>query len=117
VLEENDVWGNPLPIDRRDLAWLYLVKNPPHHPEGDFALESFAIANQGEPRLTFSGIGVYRPELFDTIAPGTAAKLAPILREFAEQRRIGGELFRGDWTDVGTVERLEQLNAPLATKK
>jgi MurNAc alpha-1-phosphate uridylyltransferase len=117
VLEENDVWGNPLPIDRRDLAWLYLVKNPPHHPEGDFALESFAITNQGEPRLTFSGIGVYRPELFDTVAAGTAAKLAPILREFAEQRRIGGELFRGDWTDVGTVERLEQLNAPLATKK
>ncbi len=117
VLEENDVWGNPLPVDRRDLAWLYLVKNPPHHPEGDFALESFAIANHGEPRFTFSGIGVYRPELFDTVAPGTAAKLAPILREFVEQRRIGGELFRGDWTDVGTVERLEQLNAPLSTQR
>jgi N-acetyl-alpha-D-muramate 1-phosphate uridylyltransferase len=117
VLEENDVWGNPLPVDRRDLAWLYLVKNPPHHPEGDFALESFAIANQGEPRFTFSGIGVYRPELFDAVTPGTAAKLAPILREFAEQRRIGGELFRGDWTDVGTVERLEQLNAPLSTQR
>lgn len=113
VLEENDVWGNPLPASQRDLAWLYLVKNPPHHPEGDFALESFAIANQGEPRLTFSGIGVYRPELFDSLTPGAAAKLAPILREFAEQRRIGGELFRGDWTDVGTVERLEQLNTPL----
>lgn len=114
VLEENDVWGNPLPASQRDLGWLYLVNNPPHHPEGDFALESFTIANQGEPRLTFSGIGVYRPELFDAVTPGTAAKLAPILREFAEQRRIGGELFRGDWTDVGTVERLEQLNAPLS---
>ena len=52
-------------------------------------------------------------KLFDAVTPGTAAKLAPILREFAEQRRIGGELFRGDWTDVGTVERLNQLNAPL----
>ncbi len=93
------------------------MKNPPHNPEGDFALESFAIANHGEPRFTFSGIGVYRPELFDTVATGTAAKLAPILREFAEQRRIGGELFRGDWTDVGTVERLEQLNAPLSTQR
>ena len=117
VLEDNDVWGNPLPTSQRDLAWLYLVKNPPHHPEGDFALESFAITNHGEPRFTFSGIGVYRPELFDTVAPDTAAKLAPILREFAEQRRIGGELFRGDWTDVGTVERLEQLNAPLSTQR
>ncbi len=117
VLEANDVWGNPLPDDRRDLAWLYLVKNPPHHPEGDFALESFAIANYGEPRFTFSGIGVYRPEMFDAIKLGSSAKLAPILREFAKQRRIGGELFRGDWTDVGTVERLEQLNAPLFTQK
>ena len=117
VLEDNDVWGNPLPTNQRDLAWLYLVKNPPHHPEGDFALESFAITNHGKPRFTFSGIGVYRPELFVTVAPGTAAKLAPILREIAEQRRIGGELFRGDWTDVGTVERLEQLNAPLSTQR
>ena len=80
-------------------------------------MESFAIANHGEPRLTFSGIGVYRPEMFDAVTPGSSAKLAPILREFAEQRRIGGELFRGDWTDVGTVERLEQLNAPLATQR
>lgn len=111
VLEENDVWGKPLSADRRDLAWLYLVRNPPHHPEGDFALESFSITNHGQPRYTFSGIGVYRPELFDAVTAGSTAKLAPILREFAEKRRIGGEVFRGDWTDVGTVERLEQLNA------
>lgn len=116
VLEENDVWGNPLPADRRDLAWLYLVKNPSHHPDGDFALASYAISNEGEPRYTFSGIGVYRPEMFDHIPAGSSAKLAPILRELANQRRIGGEVFRGDWTDVGTVERLEQLNAPLNYK-
>ncbi len=116
VLETNDVWGNPHPADRRDLGWLYLVKNPPHHPDGDFALESYAIANDGVPRYTFSGIGVYRPELFDSVTPGSSAKLAPLLREFANQRRIGGEVYRGDWTDVGTVERLEQLNAPLIHK-
>lgn len=113
VLEENDPWGNPLPKDKRDLGWLYLVKNPTHHPEGDFALGSFSIANEGEPRFTFSGIGVYRPELFDSVAAGSSAKLAPILREQADKGRIGGEIYRGDWTDVGTVERLEQLNAPL----
>ena len=113
VLETEDVWGHPHPADQRDLGWLYLVKNPPHHPEGDFALGSFAIANTGEPRFTFSGIGVYRPELFDGVTPGSSAKLASILREFADQGKIGGEVFRGDWTDVGTIERLEQLNAPL----
>ena len=113
VLEENDPWGNPHPADRRDLGWLYLVKNPAHNPKGDFALANFAIANEGEPRHTFSGIGVYRPEMFDGIARGSSAKLAPLLRRFADEGRIGGEVYRGDWTDVGTVERLEQLNAPL----
>lgn len=113
VLEENDPWGNAHPADQRDLGWLYLVKNPAHHPDGDFALANYAIANNGGPRFTFSGIGVYRPELFDGVRPGDAAKLAPILREFADKGRIGGEVYRGDWTDVGTVERLEQLNAPL----
>lgn len=112
VLEENDPWGHPHSADQRDLGWLYLVKNPAHNPNGDFALANFAIANDGEPRLTFSGIGVYRPELFDGIERGSSAKLAPLLREFADKGRIGGEVYRGDWTDVGTVERLEQLNAP-----
>ncbi len=113
VLEERDPWGNPHPAEERDLGWLYLVKNPAHNPGGDFALANFAIANEGEPRYTFSGIGVYRPEIFDGIAHGSSAKLAPLLREFADKGRIGGEVYRGDWTDVGTVERLEQLNAPL----
>ncbi len=113
VLEENDPWGNPHPADRRDLGWLYLVKNPAHNPKGDFALANFEIANEGEPRHTFSGIGVYRPEMFDGIARGSSAKLAPLLRRFADEGRIGGEIYRGDWTDVGTIERLEQLNAPL----
>jgi MurNAc alpha-1-phosphate uridylyltransferase len=115
VLEERDVWGKPLPVDQRDLAWLYLVKNPSHHPDGDFALESFSIVNEGQPRHTFSGIGVYRPEMFDGITSGSSAKLAPLLRKFAEQRKIGGEFFHGDWTDVGTVERLEQLNRAMAS--
>ncbi len=113
VLEENDPWGNPHPAEQRDLGWLYLVKNPAHNPSGDFALANFAIANAGEPRFTFSGIGVYRPEMFDGIERGSSAKLAPLLRKFADAGRIGGEVYRGDWTDVGTVERLEQLNAPL----
>jgi MurNAc alpha-1-phosphate uridylyltransferase len=113
VLKDNDVWGNSHPADQRDVAWLYLVKNPAHHPRGDFALNSFSVANEGEPRHTFSGIGVYRPEIFDKIAAGSSAQLAPLLREYATRGQVGGELYSGDWTDVGTVERLAQLNAPL----
>ncbi|HTH43574.1 MAG TPA: nucleotidyltransferase family protein [Oxalicibacterium sp.] len=116
VLQDNDVWGNPHPLDRRDVAWLYLVKNPAHNPGGDFALNSFSIANEGEPRYTFSGIGVYRPSMFDAVEAGESAKLAPLLREYAARGQVGGELYRGDWTDVGTAERLAELNAPLTGK-
>jgi MurNAc alpha-1-phosphate uridylyltransferase len=112
ALQDNDLWGNPHPRDKRDVAWLYLVKNPAHNLKGDFALNSFIIANDGEPRHTFSGIGVYRPEIFDAIETGQAAPLAPILRHYASQGLVGGELYKGDWTDVGTPERLAQLNAP-----
>jgi MurNAc alpha-1-phosphate uridylyltransferase len=115
ALQDHDVWGNPHPVERRDVAWLYLVKNPPHHLKGDFALNSFSIANEGEPRHTFSGIGVYRPQIFDAIEPGQSAPIAPILREYAARGQVGGELYRGDWTDVGTPERLAQLNAPFQT--
>jgi MurNAc alpha-1-phosphate uridylyltransferase len=112
VLCDNDVWGNPHPADTRDIAWLYLVKNPPHHPQGDFGLNSFSISNDGDPRHTFSGIGVYRPEMFDHLPAGDKAPLAPILRQYAAQGRVGGEVYSGNWTDVGTPERLAQLNAP-----
>ena len=114
ALVDADMWGNPYPPDTRDIAWLYLVKNPPHVPNGDFGLTTFSITNDGSPRFTFSGIGVYRPELFTTIARGSSAKLAPLLREFAARGQIGGEVYRGDWTDVGTPERLAQLNRPLS---
>ena len=112
ALQDNDVWSNPLPPEQRELGWLYLVKNPAHNPAGDFALNSFAIASDGEPRWTFSGIGVYRTEMFAAIEPGSSAKLAPLLRTHAALGRIGGEIYPGAWTDVGTAERLAQLNAP-----
>jgi MurNAc alpha-1-phosphate uridylyltransferase len=111
TLEEKDLWGNPYPPDTRDIGWLYLVKNPPEHPAGDFALNLFSVANQGADMLTYSGIGVFRPEMFDSIVPGQTEKLVTLLRKYADQGQLGGELYRGDWTDVGTPQRLEQLNA------
>ena len=113
ALQDNDVWGNPHPHDKRDVAWIYLVKNPDFHPQGDFALHSFSIANEGEPRYTFANIGVYRPEIFDTVKAGEHAKLAPILRAYADRGQVGGEVYRGDWFNVGTPEQLAQLNRPL----
>lgn len=112
VLAEKDLWGNPYPPDQRDLAWLYLVKNPPYHPAGDFALNLYTVANEGAPMWTFANIGVYRPEMFDAIAPGAHAKLGPLLREHAARGRVGGEVYAGDWSNVGTPEQLAALNAP-----
>ncbi len=91
-------------------AWCVLVDNPPHHPAGDFALDAGRLAEHGE-RLTFSGIAVYRPALFAGIAPGTRAPLAPLLRAAARDRRAGAERLLGVWADVGTPERLAEVDA------
>jgi MurNAc alpha-1-phosphate uridylyltransferase len=96
-----------------DTAHLVLVDNPAHHPSGDFALAGDRVFNAGAMMLTFSGIGVYRPELFAGIAPGVKAQLAPLLRRAADAGRVSGEHFRGRWVDVGTPERLAALDAEL----
>ena len=120
ILQDNDIWGQPHSEETRDLGWLYLVENPPHHPEGDFYLNTFSLQNdppyEGAPCYTFSGIAVYRPDIFDAIMSSSYAKLAPLLREKASRHQLGGEIFRGNWTDVGTPERLLQLNSPLKEK-
>lgn len=113
ALQDNDVWGNPHAAGQRDVAWLYLVKNPAHNPQGDFALNLFTVSNEGEPRYTFSGIGVYRPSMFDSVKVGEKVQLGMLLREYAARGLVGGELYPGEWTDVGTIERLERLNKPL----
>lgn len=93
------------------LAHLVLVTNPEHHPNGDFGLDSTGLVrDNGEQRLTFSGIGVYRPELFHELADGEA-KLAPLLRVAMRHDAVSGEHFTGDWWDIGTPERLQQLDA------
>lgn len=95
------------------LAHLVLVDNPAHHPSGDFRLEGRLVRAGGQPRLTFSGIGVYRSRLFDGVAAGARRRLAPLLREHMAVDRITGEHFRGLWTDVGTPARLAELDARL----
>lgn len=113
------------------LAHLWLVPNPAHNPAGDFGLSADGLAlnlpklaGAGDtadiPRYTYSTIGLYRAELFSPpwcdIAPGnpqgTPAPLAPLLRRAMDAGRVSAELYLGEWTDVGTPERLAQLNAP-----
>ncbi|MBI3528604.1 MAG: nucleotidyltransferase family protein [Betaproteobacteria bacterium] len=95
------------------LAHLVLVNNPPHHPEGDFCLEGNLVRAGSKDLLTFSGVGAYRAALFDPVAPGSKHPLAPLLREQMALGKITGEHFRGAWDDVGTPQRLADLEARL----
>lgn len=95
------------------LAHLVLVDNPPHHPAGDFSLEHEKVGAGGTAKLTFSGIGIYRPELFASIPHGQPAKLAPLLRDAIAAGRVTGERHDGRWEDVGTPERLAALDAEI----
>ena len=94
---------------RQDNAHLILVNNPPQHPHGDFGLRDGRVTDSG-PKLTFSGIGLYRPELFMHIPRGSKAPLAPLLREQIAAGRVSGEYHRGLWFDVGTPQRLAELD-------
>ena len=92
------------------LAHLVLVSNPEHNPRGDFALQGNEVAVDGENRLTFSGIGVYRVGLFADCQAGRFP-LAPLLRNAMTQGKVTGEHFPGLWMDIGTPERLAEINA------
>jgi len=110
------------------LAHLWLVPNPEHNPKGDFGLgdDGRALnvtADAGVPRYTYSTIGLYRRELFLTPhcpipwgnPQGVKAALAPLLRAAMDAGQVTAELYSGAWTDVGTPERLAQINAACAS--
>ena len=92
------------------IAHLVLVANPAHNHGGDFALADGVVGNDGDPLYTFSGIACYQRQFFEGLEPGKRA-LAPLLREAAERGEVSGELFAGNWSDIGTPERLEELNS------
>ncbi len=96
------------------LAHVVLVANPPHHPQGDFALNGTRVAEAGQSKLTFCGIGLYRPELFSSIRPGSKGQIAALLRAAMARGLVTGEVHRGVWHDVGTPERLSALNVRVA---
>ncbi len=117
LVVNGDIWTDypfeRLPERPQGLAHLVLVGNPPHHPQGDFALHDGQVLEDGGHRLTFSGIGVYVPALFAGCEPGRFP-LAPLLRRAMAGGQVGGEHYRGRWVDVGTPGRLAELDAMLS---
>lgn len=92
---------------------LVLVNNPPQHPKGDFAIEEDMLKNTGAQMLTFSGVGVYHPDLFASVRRGEPAKLAPLLRNAITENKATAEYYQGVWHDIGTPERLKLLDDEL----
>ena len=97
-----------LPQNPQTLAHLVLVDNPPQHALGDFVLRGGLVHDEPSPRLTFAGIGVYRPELLAGHAPGKFSTV-PILRAAMHEGKVSGEHYPGAWSDVGTPQRLAEL--------
>jgi len=115
-----DVWTD-FPFARLravkcDWAHLVMVPNPAHNQAGDFALTGARMSKEGERKLTFSGIGVYNPRLFDGCKPGKFS-VVPLLRSAMDQHLVTGEEFQGEWSDIGTPERLESIRRLLQADK
>lgn len=125
LVMNGDIWCNydlnhlstphTLLNDSDALAWLLLVPNPEHHPQGDFCLQERQVsvlphtASDQDTSYTFSGIGLYKPALFDGVPRGGRAALGPLLRQQALEQRLIGDLHHGTWVDVGTPERLHYV--------
>jgi len=95
------------------LAHLVLVPNPPHRPKGDFSLRDGRVGDEAAPRYTYAGVAVMSPALVRLVTPGEKAPLAPLLYDAAARGLLGGELYEGLWQDVGTIERLAELEKSL----
>ncbi|MGB6603969.1 MAG: nucleotidyltransferase family protein [Steroidobacteraceae bacterium] len=107
-----DIWTDidfgALAIEADAWAHLVLVPNPAHHPHGDFALERGRVIAAGTDRLTYSGVGLYRPEFFAGCEPGRFP-LLPLLNRAIAAGRVRGHVHRGQWSDIGTLQRLADL--------
>jgi MurNAc alpha-1-phosphate uridylyltransferase len=93
------------------LAQLWLAPNAPHHPEGDFAIDAQGqVVMNAQPRRTWASVGLFRSAMFSGIVPGTRLPLRPLLDAAAQTRRLRGVAWDQGWTDIGTAERLAQVD-------
>ena len=99
--------------DSDALGQLWLVDNAPHHPQGDFGIDAGGLASRSAtPKFTWASVGLFRAALFEDIPVGTKMALRPKLESAIDRRRLRAAKYDGRWTDVGTIERLDALNAP-----
>lgn len=125
LLVNGDIWSDfalasvkNISLTGEQLGWLLMVANPDHNPSGDFGLIDGLVCNQSAPKFTFSGISILSPQLFKTYqAVRKDEKVFPLrdlLRPAIEAKRMLGEVYTGDWCDVGTPERYKRLNSILS---
>jgi N-acetyl-alpha-D-muramate 1-phosphate uridylyltransferase len=113
LVVNGDIWTDvdlgSLALEDGADARIVLVANPTHNPRGDFGLEGDVVVDREVDRFTYAGVGVYRPEFFAGCSRGKFP-LLPLLKRAIAARRLRGQLHRGDWCDVGTMQRLAALD-------
>jgi len=119
LVVNGDIWCNfdfstLKKLEPPSQAHLILINNPEHNPSGDFSLQENLIKNTGKEMYTYSGIGIYSAGFFNEQSTTDALPLAPILRKKSEASLISGDIYNGLWTDVGTIQRLEELEKQLS---
>ena len=119
LIVNGDIWTDldlsDLQLAEGRLAHLVWVDNPSHNPGGDFAIDDGRLSPLGDPRFTYSGIGVYHPDLFHGCSP-RKFPLAPLLCAAMERGLVSGEHYSGRWLDIGTPERLQALDRMLRVR-
>jgi len=122
IVVNGDIWTDydyARLFNRRDHQpiHLVLVDNPAHHPQGDFGISNsgLVVESDKEQLLTYSGIGVYSPEIFTKLEVGVHP-LAPLIREAISTQQVSGEHYQGQWWDIGTPARLDELDKVLQNK-
>jgi MurNAc alpha-1-phosphate uridylyltransferase len=120
IVVNGDIWTDfdfgTLALEPGAHAHLVMVPNPPHVARGDFGLEGNLIVERDQDRYTYSGIGVYTTEFFAGCTPGKFP-LLPLLKRAIAARRLHGQVHRGEWCDVGTPQRLSDLESKIAASR
>ncbi len=117
LVVNGDIWTDYpfeqlVSLEQKGLAHLVLVNNPAHNPQGDFSIRDHRLVDDATEKFTFSGIGIYSKEFFSHSEDGKYP-LAPMIRRYIETGQVSGEVYRGDWWDIGTPQRLVELDRHL----